>query len=139
MIRCILLLAVLSSCGIRPHPTGGGDLPLTKQKQKISFLQRKLMIAEMQQEKIQTQVQRLRDDVREAELAYIRGQIDDYEELIRREPKAKSHFDSAELFHEEREKLHRIIQSSDSTYEAQIVLDRILQLVTELGNDGNLS
>lgn len=123
----------LTSCGLRTSPNVA-DLAPSKQKQKIALLQKKLQFAEKEQKKIKAQVERLSDEMREAEIAYIRKQIDDYEEIIRKYPSKKADFDSVDLFLEEREKLHRMIQSSESTYEAQIVLDRILQLITELSD-----
>lgn len=128
-----LIFIFLTSCGLRTSPNVA-DLAPTKQKQKIALLQKKLQLAEKEQKKIKAQVERLSDEMREAEIAYIRKQIDDYEEIIRKYPSKKADFDRADLFLEEREKLHRMIQSSESTYEAQIVLDRILQLITELSD-----
>jgi len=110
------------------------DLPPTKQKQKIALLQKKLQIAEKQQVKLKGEIERLSDEMRETELAYIRKQIDDYEDLIRKTPSKKAGFSGSDLFLEEREKLHRIIQRGESVFEAQIVLDRILQLITELSD-----
>jgi len=127
----IFLLIVLASCGMRMTPNVA-ELPPTKQKQKIVLLQKKLQLAEKEQKKIQAHVERLSDEMREAELAYIRKQVDGYEELIRKQPSKMADFDSAELFSDERERLHKMIHSSESSYEAQVVLERILQLVTQL-------
>jgi len=132
-VNKILLLILLASCGLRLSPAVA-QLPPTKQKQKIAFLQKKLQLAEKEQRKLKAEVDRLSDEMREAELAYIRKQIDEYEELIRKTPSKKADFDSTDLFLEEREKLHRLIQNSESIYEAQVVLDRILQLITELSD-----
>lgn len=129
----ILFIFLLTSCGFRSSPDVAA-LPPTKQKQKIALLHKKLQLAEKEQKKLKAEVDRLSDAMREAELAYIRKQIDDYEDLIRKHPSKKADFESAELFLEEREKLHRMIQSSESIYEAQVVLDRILQLITELSD-----
>lgn len=134
MIRLTLILIILASCGMRSSNTCVQDLPPTKQKQKIVLLQKKLQLAEKEQKKIQAQVERLTDEMREVELAYIRRKIDEYEDLIRKTPTKKADFTSSDLFLEEREKLHKMIQSGNSIFEAQIVLDRILQLVTELGD-----
>jgi len=128
-----VLLALLTSCGLRATQNVH-ELPPTKQKQKIALLQKKLHLAEKEHKKLKAHIDRLSDDMRETELAYIRKQIDAFEDLIRKQPSKKADFDNAELFLEEREKLHRMIQSSESTYEAQIVLDRILQLITELSD-----
>lgn len=124
---------ILASCGLRTSPNAQ-DLPPTKQKQKIALLQKKLQLAEREQRKIKAQVERLSDEMREVELAYIRKKVDDYEELIRKHPSKKTDIDSADFFEDEREKLHHMIQNSESIFEAQVVLDRILQLITELSN-----
>jgi hypothetical protein len=110
------------------------ELGPVKQKQKIVLLQKKLQHAEKEQKKINAQVEKLGDEMREAELAYIRKQIDSFEDLIRKQPSKIADFESAELFLDEREKLHRMIQSTESVYEAQIILERILQLITQLGD-----
>lgn len=132
-IARFFFLFLLAACGVKSCPNVQ-ELPPTKQKQKISLLQKKLHLAEKEQRKIKHQIDRLNDEMRETELAYIRKKIDDYEDLIRKNPKLKATFDSSDLFLEEREKLHKIIQTSESSFEAQVVLDRILQLVTELGD-----
>jgi hypothetical protein len=132
-MRKIFLLILLSSCGMRTCPNVH-ELAPTKQKQKIALLQKKLQLAEKEQKKWTTQIERLGDEMREAELAYIRKQVDDYKELIRKQPSKKADFDSVDLFCDEREKLHRMIQSKESTFEAQGILDRIFQLITELSD-----
>jgi septal ring factor EnvC (AmiA/AmiB activator) len=129
----IVLFLLLASCGLRMTPNVV-ELSPTKQKQKIALLQKKLQLAEKEQSKLQTHIEKLSDDMRETELAYIRRQIDEYEDLIRKRPSKKGDFDRADLFLAERERLHRIIQDGESAYEAQVVLDRILQLITELSN-----
>jgi len=129
----IILLFLLASCGLRTTPNVQ-ELSTTKQKQKITLLQKKLQLAEREQKKLQTHIEELSDDMRDAELAYIRRQIDEYEDLVRKTPSKKADFDRSDLFLAERERLHRIIQNGDSAYEAQVVLDRILQLITELSN-----
>lgn len=108
------------------------DLTIPKQRQKISYLQKKLQLAEKEQKKLQIQIERLSDEAREVELAFIRKQIDHFEETIRKNPNKKSDFKSGDLFLDEREKLHTMILKSESPYEAQVVLERILQLITDL-------
>ena len=130
-MRLLLLAALaLSSCGVR-----SSNLPLTKQKQKIIFLQKKLELAEREEKKIHAEIERLGDEMRQTQLALIRKQVDEYEEQIRKQPKKKFDLDIGELFLNERDQLHRMIQSGASIYEAQIVLDRILQLITELSDE----
>src|SRR5689334_17498332 len=127
----LFLLIVLASCGIRMTPNVA-ELAPTKQKQKIVLLQKKLQLAEREQKKISAQVERLGDEMREAELAYIRKQVDTYEEIIRKQPSKMADYNSSDLFSDERERLHKMIHRSESIYEAQIVLDRILQLICQL-------
>jgi septal ring factor EnvC (AmiA/AmiB activator) len=127
----IILLLLLAGCGLKTTPNVT-ELAPTKQRQKIALLQKKLQLAEKEQRKMNAQVERLCDEMREAELAYIRKQVDNYEELIRKQPSKMADFEPADLFLDERERLHKMIHSSESVYEAQIVLDRILQLMTQL-------
>jgi septal ring factor EnvC (AmiA/AmiB activator) len=127
----IILLLLLAACGLRTTPNVA-ELAPVKQRQKIALLQKKLQLAEKEQKKMNAQVERLGDEMREAELAYIRKQVDHYEEAIRRQPSKMADYESADLFLDERERLHKMIHSSESVYEAQIVLDRILQLMARL-------
>jgi t-SNARE complex subunit (syntaxin) len=123
-----VFLLILASC------FGGGEQLLVqgpsvkKQRQKIVQLQKKLEIAEKEQQKIESVLQKLIAEIDEAQLALIRRQIDD---VI----KAKER--SATLFMEEREALYRMIQtgSSQIAFEAQIELDRILQIITESSDE----
>ncbi len=122
----IAILSVLTSC------FGGSDAILVqglspkKQRQKIAFLQKKLEIAEKEKEKIESDARKLALEVNEAKLALIRRQIDEYEKKKEWTPT---------LFMEEREILYQLIQSaSPQAFEAQVELDRILQLITELSD-----
>lgn len=132
-IAIFALLLLAASCGFRASPSVQ-ELPPTKQKQKIALLQKKIQLAEKEHKKLKVHIERLSDEMRGVELAYIRKQVDDYEDLIRKQPSKKMDFSSAELFLNEREKLHRMIERSESTYEASVLLDRILQLITELSD-----
>lgn len=134
LLDLLLAALALSSCGVRSSNVSL-DLPLTKQKQKIIFLQKKLELAEREEKKIHAEIERLGDEMRQTQLALIRKQVDEYEEQIRKQPKKKFDLDIGELFLNERDQLHRMIQSGASIYEAQIVLDRILQLITELSDE----
>lgn len=99
-----------------------------KQKQKIAVLQKKLEFAEKEQKKIASDVERLATEIEEAKIALIRRQLDEYE---CRSDKAPT------LFMEEREALYRMIQSgpSPAAFEAQVELDRILRIITELSDE----
>jgi len=134
----IAVFFLLTSCGVRDPSAFSHlqEIPPSKQKQKIAFLQKKLSLAEKEEKKIKNQIDQLSEEVRDAELTYIRREIDCFEDIIRFNPKKKRDIDGSTLFLEERETLHRMIQNSQYPFEAQVVLDRILQLITELGNDG---
>lgn len=127
----ILVLLFCSSCGMRSS-SNIEDLSITKHKQRIILLQKKLHLAEKEEKKIKEKMERLSHEMRETELAYIRRRIDDYEELIQKTPSKKADFESASFFLKEREKLCKMIQASEASPEAQVVLDRILQLMMEL-------
>lgn len=120
-----LALLFLSSCFTAGEPLLVQGPSPKKQKQKIAVLQKRLESAEKEQKKIETDVERLSTEINEAELALIRRQLDDHE---RRAEKAPT------LFMEEREALYRMIESgpSPAAFEAQVELDRILRLITEL-------
>ncbi len=129
MKRLILLtLALLTSCfSVREQLLVQGPSP-KKQKQKIAVLEKKLESAEKEQKKIETDVERLSLEIDEAKLALIRRQLDDHE---------RSGMKDSSLFMEEREALYRMIESgpSPSAFEAQVELDRILRLITELSDE----
>ena len=146
----ILLLAFVSSCFYQHgNPPGDGQnivlsAPVSKQKQKVALLQKKLDVAEKEQKKVQSEVERLQKEVDEAQLAMIRKQIDSYEDQIRKlhsDPRKYAQLlqiESSSLFLKERETLYGMIQEgpSPSAFEAQIVLDRILRMITDLSNEG---
>lgn len=124
----IPVLSVLTAC-----IGGGGELLVQspnpkKQRQKISNLQKKLELAAREKEKVESDIERLQREIDEAKLSLIRKQIDDYE---KRKEKQST------LFMEEREALYRLIQSGDSSkaIEAQVELDRILRIITELSDE----
>lgn len=122
-----IFLFALTSC------LGGGEPLLVqgpsvkKQRQKIAHLQKKLELAEKEQQKVETEVEKLAASIDEAQLALIRRQIDDVE---------RGKEKGAALFMEEREALYRMIQAGPSqvAFEAQLELDRILQIITEFSD-----
>ncbi|MBU6384283.1 MAG: hypothetical protein KGR16_08245, partial [Verrucomicrobia bacterium] len=124
----IPLLAILSAC------VGSGEQLLVQspslkgQRRKISHLQKKLEVALAAKEKAAYEVERLQREMDEAQLAVIRRHIDDMEQRKERQ---------AHFFAEEREALYRLIQSGDPTkaFEAQMELDRILRIITELSDE----
>lgn len=129
MKRALLSLLFLTSCF-----TNSIEQPLVqgpntkKQRQKIAVLQKKLELAEKEQLKVQTEVDRLATEINQAKLSLIRKQLDRYE---------KKNEKDLQLFLEEREALYRMIQEgpSPSAFEAQIELDRILRIITECSDE----
>ncbi len=127
--RVLILCAssMLSSCfHFSEDAVVQGPSP-RKQKLRIALLQKKLEVAEQERLQAQSEVARLSLEIEEAQLALIRRQVDKYEEKRESSPN---------LFLEEREALYRMIQagSAPSSSEAQAELDRILRLITSLGN-----
>lgn len=132
-MKKLLFLLLLTAC---THHTSidsfvASNVP-RRQKQKITALQRKLENAEKQQEKIDLEVEELREDLRQAELALIRKVVENCEDRLDRfrgDPEEIS-----ALFLNERETLHRMIQSgpSPASFEAQLVLDQILRIITNV-------
>ena len=136
MKQLSLLLFLLTACSFETGKTDDlaivKELPAPKQKQRIAFLQKKLAMAEKEKEKADGEVVRLRKEIHYTQLALIRKQIDDYELQMPQTffiPKERG-----PLFLKEREDLHTLIQSESSS-EAQALLDRILRLITELSDD----
>jgi hypothetical protein len=143
-----VLFFLLSGCWANRAP-GGDDqaivhsVPAVKQKQKIAFLQKKLDFAEKEKIKADKEVERLSQEVHEAQLALIRKQVGGVEEQIRKlqaDPQKYAQllqYEASALFLKEREILHQLIQTgpSPSAFEAQVVLDRILRMITDLSND----
>ena len=145
----IVALFILTQCMMGRAPGVGDDqavvqtLPATKQKQKIALLQKKLEVAEKAQKKAEDEVERLAKEVHLAQLSLIRKQVASYEEQIHKlqsDPQKYAQLlqiESSTLFLKEREMLHQMIQTgpSPSAFEAQVVLDRILRMITEISDD----
>lgn len=128
MKRCIVLILFLASCfNTAESPIVQGPSP-KKQKQKIALLQKKLQLAEKEYKKAEDELQNLSSEIEQAQLTLIRRQVDDYERK-----KEKSPYD----FLAEREALYRMIQSgpTPAAFEAQVELDRILRIITEVSDD----
>ncbi len=128
-MRYSLFIAVfLSSCfGGNEHLMVQQSLSPKKQKQKIAFLQKKLELAEKEQKRVATDIEELSIEINNIRLALIRKQLDEHENGSKKHPK---------LFQEEREALYRMIEEgpSPTAFEAQVALDRILRLITELSD-----
>lgn len=129
MKRYIVFLIFLTACFSNPELAVVQGPSPKKQKQKIAVLQKKLELAEREQKKVQSEVEKLAFEIDEVQLSLIRRQVDDYEKKSDKMP---------HLFLDEREALYRMIQTgpSPSAFEAQVELDRILRLITELSDEG---
>jgi hypothetical protein len=128
-MRQLLLFLLLTGCFQGPEQLLVQGPSAKKQKLKIAVLQKKLEQAEKEQQKAHTEVERLAAEIEKAKLALIRKQIDKYEQKTEK---------IASLFLEEREALYQMIQTgpSPAALEAQVELDRILRLITELSDEG---
>lgn len=141
----ILILLSLTSCWqlenfSEPMLVHGPSLK--KQKQKVSVLQKKLEKALREQEKLEEEVALLQTEILQAQLGVIRNKLDATERRMRpwqtEQPKDLQ-AEASTLFLAERELLHQIIQGGPSpeAFEAQVELDRILRLITELGDENS--
>jgi len=143
-MKLIPLLFLLAGCTL---PPSGSEvlvkLSPTKQKQKIVFLQKKLQLAEKEQRKIAEQVDFLEEEIKQAELAFVKRIVFETEDKIRKFEENPLHrlklteSEISHLFLEEREILHRMIQASPTpaSLEAQGLLDQILRLITSLSDE----
>ncbi len=98
------------------------------QREKIFHLQKKMQLAQKEKERAEKDVVMLAREIDLAKLELIRRQIDNYE---------PSPLDPASAFIAEREALYGLIQSGDTemALEAQVELDRILRIITELSDE----
>lgn len=123
-----------ASCGMRTS-SNVYDLPLTKQKQKVVLLQKKIQIAKKEQQRISQHLQKLNEDMCDTQLACIRKKIDYYEDLFRKDHKKCAYFDISEAFIKELEVLQEMIQRDCATFEAHVLLERILQIIPTTENN----
>jgi hypothetical protein len=143
-MKLILLLLLIGGCTL---PPAGSEtlvkLSPTKQKQKIAFLQKKLERAEKDKKKAEEEVEFLNEEMRQAELAFVRRIVHETATKLRQieeDPASRFKFTEREisnLFLEEREILHRMIQGgpTPASLEAQGVLDQILRMITHLSDE----
>ncbi len=127
------LLLLLTACSQTPKDDYGVAVSQKRQKQKLTVLQKKLGFAEKLQTKIQDEVDKLKEEMSQAELAMIRAAVEEREaKLARYQHDEQDHI--ASLFLNEREALHRMVQSGSAptSFQAQVVLDQILRMITNL-------
>lgn len=97
-------------------------------------------MAEKEREKVSEEVEQLRREMEIAQLNLIRRQLDDFDREIRKDGdiqfflRKRLSGDLSSLFSSERELLHKLIQSgpSPTSFEAQVVLDQLLEQITRL-------
>lgn len=117
-----------------------GGLSVSRQKQRILLLQKKLEIAEGQLHAAQNLVDLLSRELQQSQLALITRQVQMYEQQKQKSQSssfkdlyAKFHVESDGFFLKEREVLEAMMENGPSpeSSEAQIVLDKVLRLITE--------
>jgi len=145
-MKWLIALSLLASCSVPFYPedfVATKTISPRKQRQKITALQKKLEIAEKEQEKVFEEVEELRREMHVAQIHLIQRQVDDFlqeMEKYRNSPEALAKrlpYDLSSLFIAEREELHKMIQTgpSPSSFEAQVVLDQILRMITNLSDE----
>jgi hypothetical protein len=108
-----------------------------KQKQKVVFLQKKLIAAEREFLREQEEVEALRSALCDAQLSLIESELERLEDRWRSNPAQLTcalFCDAPTLLFEEREQLYRIIQAGPDVPRAQNLLDRILQMITQVSD-----
>jgi len=128
-------LLLLTSCTGSYLEDSSQEMPLTKQRQRVAFLQKKLQMAEKEQKKMTEELERLSEEVTLAKLSLISRLVSECEQEILHNPKKWSGVPTESLFLKERESLYEMIQTSSYSFEAQMVLDKILQIITELSDE----
>src|SRR5690606_15801086 len=137
----ILVCCLLSGCfsadrDSAPPIWAYGPSP-KKQKQRIAVLQKKLALAERELKRSEEYVELVQKEINDTHLSLIRRELDRIEEQLRacrfdgKTPPAEI---AAAQFGKERETLCEIIENGNSAaaFQAQVELDRILRLITEL-------
>jgi hypothetical protein len=138
---CLLAaMFVCSSCGVSKqaslqtvfHPQGDSKL-----RQKAALLQKKLDNAQRTLSEDEKTIERLRSQLCDAELNAIESKVESFENQWRTNPQrliqcVRPEF--AKVFLDEREALSRIIHKGPDVRRAQALLDRVLQLITQLSD-----
>lgn len=133
----IWVLLLVSSCSLREQIAQTSFLSSSdrRQKQRVVVLQKKLDQAQKALAKGQEEVDLLQLQLCDAQLESIEQQIEYLERKWQTDPVSLSqalYQDASHLFLEEREALYRIVQTGFSMHRAQNLIDRILQLITQI-------
>lgn len=99
---------------------------------QVQLLKTKLLIAERALRKEQKEIEHLQQELFDAELNLIEMRLTLFEQRWKKEGTAE---ESSTLFLQEREALHQMIQAG--LPRAQMLLDRILQLITQISDTNN--
>ena len=113
-----------------------------KLKGKAVVLQKKLASAERTLKEDQSTIEHLRGAVCDAELNAIESQIENLEMKWRSDPQKVAQSLRREvsvLLLDERETLNRIITNGPDVTRAQVLLDRILQLITQMSDSASIT
>jgi hypothetical protein len=111
--------------------------PERKFKQKAQVMRKKLTKAEQALAEEQKTIELMRSELFDAELNAIESQVERLEKRWKHNPASLTMLmqcDIAKLFLDERETLNRMIRANENTLRAQNLLDRILQLITQLSS-----
>lgn len=134
------LIFLFSACSVRDQMIAnhsflsGSD---RKQKQKVIVLQKKLEFAERALAKSKAEVDDLRGLLCDAQLDSIESRVTILERRWQIDPLSLSqalYQETARLFLDEREILYQILQAGVSVHRAQSLIDRILQLITQIND-----
>jgi hypothetical protein len=134
MFRQLTIFAamLLGGCSLTSVSDSVQTLSATKQKQRINMLQKKLEIAEKTFHEAEGELEKLQKALHDSQLALIAKQIEAYRGGEARK-KVRPAVEDPPLFLEEREVLQKMMEEgpSQQALEAQVVLDKILRLITE--------
>jgi hypothetical protein len=125
-MRKLVLLVLTTGCmGVSPQ---GNLLSMTKQKQRVLMLQKKLELAERGRDQAEEEVRELQTALYRSQLALIVKQIELYEKQV-----SLGKEDKGLTFLKERGMLQQMMEMGPSpeALEAQSVLDRILRMITK--------
>lgn len=132
-----LMLASCTAAKSQPASVSVYTAGSQKLKQKAVVLQKKLEKAKRTLSEEEQAIDKLRSQLCDAELNAIESKVDVFEKKWKSDPSRlmqSPRHDISNLFIEDREILTRIIQVGPDTMRAQILLDRILQMITQISD-----
>jgi hypothetical protein len=134
------VLLLFSACSVKQqaskqavfHPQA--DIKL---KQKAAIFQKKLEKAQRTLSEDEKTIERLRSQLCEAELNAIESKLESFESQWKSNPQRLIQSirpEFSKIFLDERETLSRIIHAGPDVHRARVLLDRVLQLITQLSD-----